>query len=303
MEPLLIGAEVASALGANRPVVALETTIFSALGLPPPHGEECLRRVEAAIRAEGAVPALTALLDGSALVGLGPDERERVLLTRRKVAERDLPAAIARREETGATTVSSAVALAAAAGIEVLSTGGTGGVHRGASESHDVSSDLGALARHPVVTVSSGAKAFLDLPATLEALETASVPVLGFGTDEFPAFWSRSSGLPVPSRVDSAREVADAFRAARALGWRGGILVANPVPSSSEVAPGDVASAITLGLAEAGRRGVRGAAITPVVLEAIARSTGGRTVAANLALAESNAHLAARIAAALARSR
>ncbi len=299
MTLLRVHPEVAEALAAGRPVVALETTIFSRLGLPAPAGADCLERVLRAVREEGAVPALTAVLDGQARVGLDPAEAPRILAAARKLAERDLPSAIASGLAAGATTVSAATALAAAAGIAVFATGGIGGVHRGAAETGDVSADLGALARHPVVAVSSGAKAFLDLPRTLEALETASVPVVGFGTSEFPAFWSRSSGLPLPARADTPPDIAGLVRAARALGWRGGILVANPVPRGSEIPAGEIASAIEEGLAEAARRGAFGAAVTPVVLEAIARATQGRSVQANLALAESNARVAARIATAL----
>lgn len=299
MTPLRVHPEVAEALAAGRPVVALETTIFSRLGLPAPAGADCLERVLRAVREEGAVPALTAVLDGQARVGLDPAEAPRILAAARKLAERDLPSAVASGLAAGATTVSAATALAAAAGIAVFATGGIGGVHRGASETGDVSADLGALARHPVVVVSSGAKAFLDLPRTLEALETASVPVVGFGTSEFPAFWSRSSGLPLPARADTPAEVAGLVRAARALGWAGGILVANPVPRESEIPAGEIASAIEEGLAEASRRGASGAAVTPVVLEAIARATLGRSIPANLALAESNARVAARVATAL----
>ena len=299
MTVLRVHPEVVEALAASRPVVALESTIFSRLGLPDPEGRECLARVSAAIRGEGVLPALTCVLDGVARVGLDPDDVERILEATAKVAERDLPGAVARRLTAGATTVSAATALAARAGIEFFATGGIGGVHRGAAESGDVSADLGALARHPVVVVSSGAKAFLDLPRTLEALESASVPIAGFGTDEFPAFWSRSSGLPLPVRVDGAEEAAAFVRAARALGWPGGILFANPVPAEAEIPAEEIAAAIAEGLAEASRGQVRGAAVTPVVLAAIGRATAGRSISANLALAESNARVAARIARAL----
>jgi len=299
LTPLRVLPEVEEALETGRPVVALESTIFSALGLPAPAGSECLARVQAAVREEGALPAVTGVLDGVARVGLDEAGIGRILGAAVKVAERDLPGAVCRRLAAGATTVSAATALAARAGIGVFATGGIGGVHRDAATTGDVSADLGALARHPVVVVSSGAKAFLDLPRTLEALESASVPIAGFGTDEFPAFWSRSSGLPLPVRVDGAEEAAAFVRAARALGWPGGILFANPVPAEAEIPAEEIAAAIAEGLAEASRGQVRGAAVTPVVLAAIGRATAGRSISANLALAESNARVAARIARAL----
>lgn len=300
MTTLRVAPEVASALSAGRPVVALETTIFSRLGLPEPAGRDCLTRVLSAVRQEGAVPAATAVVDGEARVGLDEAGLARVFGAGRKLAERDLPAALARREPCGVTTVSAALALAARAGIAVFATGGIGGVHRGAGTSDDVSADLSALARHPVVTVSAGAKAFLDLGRTLERLETLSVPVIGYRTGDFPAFWSRSSGLPVPARAESAGEVAAIVRAARSLGWSGGLLVANPVPAEAEVPAGEIAEAIAEGIAEAERTGATGGAVTPVVLAAIARRAGPRALAANVALAESNARLAAAIARSLA---
>ena len=193
--------EVAAALRDGRPIVALESTITSALGLPAPHNRDCYDRVDRAIRAEGAIPALTGLLDGQLVAGVEPGDEGRLLDATEKLAERDLYGAMASRLNAGVSTVSATVAIAHLAGIRVFATGGIGGVHRGAESSFDVSSDLGALARHPVAVVSAGAKAFLDLAKTLEMLETLSVPVLGFQTDEFPAFWSRSSGLPLHHRV------------------------------------------------------------------------------------------------------
>jgi pseudouridine-5'-phosphate glycosidase len=209
------------------------------------------------------------------------------------VAERDIGVAVGLGWPVGCTTVSASLALAAAAGVAVFATGGIGGVHRGAGDNGDVSADLDALARHRLVTVSAGAKAFLDLGRTLEDLETRGVPVLGFATDDFPAFYSRSSGLRVPHRVDSAAEVAAVSVARWSLGG-GGLLVANPIPESDELA--GQAEAVASALHDAARAGVSGAAVTPFVLARIAEATGGRSVPANLALAEHNAAVAAAIA-------
>ncbi len=295
---------VAAAVDEGRPVVALETTVFSGLGLPEPSGREALGRVLAALDGRGVIPALTAVLDGVARVGLGPSEFERVFAADRKVAERDLPVAVAQGWPAGATTVSASLALAAAAGIAVFATGGIGAVHRDWPETGDESSDLTALARHPVVTVCAGAKAFLDLPRTLQRLETLGVPVLGLGTDgdEFPAFWSRRSGLAVPHTAESPAEVATIVRAARSLGHTGGLLVVTPVPGPDEVPFEELAPIIGTALAEAASAGVTGGAVTPDVLSRIAAATGGRTIAANLALVEHNAAMAAAIATELVRS-
>ncbi|MFQ5555950.1 MAG: pseudouridine-5'-phosphate glycosidase [Acidimicrobiales bacterium] len=298
---LRVGAEVSEALAARRPVVALESTIFSRLGLPSPSNRECLDRCVAAIRAAGAVPALTGVLDGSAVVGVEPGQAARLLGASVKVAARDVPVAVAEGLAVGVTTVSASVTLADAAGIEVFATGGIGGVHRGVESSGDVSHDLTALARHPVVTVSAGAKAFLDLERTLEHLETLGVPVLGWRTDRFPSFYGRDSGLAAPARVDSAEAVARIVRAAARLGHPGGVLVANPIPESDELDSDLLDAALASGLAEVQRRRLRGPEVTPVVLAAIAEATEGDSVPANLALAESNAAVAAEIAGALAR--
>jgi len=297
---LRVGDEVATALADGRPVVALESTIFSGLGLASPANRECLERCVAAIRSGGGVPALTAVIDGVAVVGVDPVEEDRVLGGEAKVAARDLPAALAQRLDVGVTTVSATVTLAAHAGVEVFATGGIGGVHRGSELSHDVSHDLTAMARHPVVTVSAGAKAFLDLAATLEQLETLGVPVVGWRTDRFPAFYTRDSGLGVTTRVDHAAEVAGMVRASARLGHPGGILVANPIPEAAELDAARIDAALQAGLDEVERRGLRGPAVTPVVLGAIAQATDGDSIPANLALAEHNAVVAVEIAAALA---
>jgi pseudouridylate synthase len=303
----VVSDEVRVALDTGGAVVALESTIFSNLGLPSPANAEALSRCVTAVRAAGSVPAVTAVLDGVARVGLDPSEHDRVLGTRlgdaqrgaaRKVAERDLAVAVAQRWGVGATTVSASVALAAAVGVSVFATGGIGGVHRGAEISGDVSADLDALASYPVITVSAGAKAFLDLGRTLEYLETRGVPVLGWQHDWFPAFYTRSSGLPVPHRVEDATTVANVF-AARSRD--AGVLVAVPIPAAAELDPAAVDEALAAALRDADETGASGAAVTPFVLGRIAAATAGGSVPANLALAERNATVAGEIAVAVSR--
>ncbi len=297
MEPV-VSADVTAALAAGRPVVALESTIFSHLGLPSPANAEALERCLGAIVAGGAVPALTAVIDGQARVGLDPGEHRRILGPARKTAERDLAVAIAQRWDVGATTVSAAVALAAAAHVAVFATGGIGGVHRGAELTGDVSADLDAIAHHPVITVCAGAKAFLDLGRTLEHLETAGVPVLGWRHDWFPAFYTRSSGLPVPHRVESAAEVAAVL--ANRSRRDGGVLLTVPIPETAELDADDMDAVVERALGDAAAGGATGPAVTPAVLAHIATATAGRSVPANLALAEHNAAVAAEVAAAIA---
>jgi len=294
-----VSAAVAAALAAGRPVVALESTIFSNLGLPAPANGEALRRCLAAVRDGGAEPAVTAILDGQARVGLEPGEEERVLTGTRKVAERDIAVAVAQGAPVGVTTVSASVALAHAVGVQVFATGGIGGVHRGAELTGDISADLDALASHPVVTVCAGAKAFLDLARTLEYLETAGVPVLGWQHDWFPAFYLRSSGLPVPHRVETAQVVADVLRFRTRE--RTGVLLTVPIPPADELDAAALNQALDAALAACAAEGVAGAAVTPFVLARIERQTAGASVPANLALAENNARVAAAVAAALAR--
>ncbi len=292
--------EVHVAIEAGRPVVALESTIFSHLGLPSPHNREALERCTAAVRAGGAIPAVSAVLDGVVRLGLTDDEHERILGPARKAAERDIAVAVGQRWDVGATTVSASVAIAAAAGVSVFATGGIGGVHRGSELTGDISADLDAIASHPVITVSAGAKAFLDLPRTLEFLETAGAPVLGWQHDWFPAFYTRSSGLPVPHRVDSADEVA------RIFGSRSrdasGMLLTVPIPEAAELDAAELDDVLSDALAECDRAGVIGAAVTPFVLGRIGAATEGRSVPANLALAENNAAVAAIVAVAVASS-
>jgi pseudouridine-5'-phosphate glycosidase len=293
MRQMVLSNEVREALDAGDPVVGLESTIFSHLGLPSPANDEALLRTRAAIRSYGAVPAVTAILDGVPRVGLEDHEYERILGQAQKAAERDIPLAMAQHWPIGATTVSAALALCAAAGISVFATGGIGGVHIGAETSGDISSDLSAIALHPIMTVSAGAKAFLDIRRTVEYLETESVPVLGFQTDQFPMFYSRTSGVPVPARVNSAAEAAAVL--ANRIAWeQGGVLLAVPVPESDAIPAQEIHGAIEDALARAGN--VSGAAVTPFVLDQIAQITDGRSIPTNLALAEHNASIAALVA-------
>lgn len=296
---LRIGSEVAAALSSGAPVVALESTIFSQLGLPETANRECFQRVQVAVRSSGAVPALCGVLDGRAVVGANQDQAERLFGGSVKLGARDLGPAVAAGLDVGVTTVSATVTLAAAAGIEVFATGGIGGVHRGADRSGDVSADLEAMARHRVVVVASGVKAFLDVPLTFERLETLGVAVLGWCTDRFPAFYLRDGGGELTTVVDNGGEVAAAFRAAGALGHPGGMLVANPIPASAELDAAQVEAAVETAEAAAHRDGVSGGDVTPAVLTALAAATGGAAVQANIALAESNAAVAAEIAIAL----
>ncbi len=293
---LIVHPTVLQALAEGRPVVALESTISSTLGLPVPFNREVLDRCVGAIEAGGGVAAVTAVIDGVARVGIDPADIERVLTATRKCAERDLAVAIAEEWDVGVTTVSATVALAAAAGVRVFATGGIGGVHRDDHLTGDVSADLGAIARHPVIVVTAGAKAFLDLAKTAELLDTLSVPVLGYQTDEFPAFYSRTSGIAIHRRIDDLGVAARVLDARLSLGLRGGVIVANPIPREAEIAAAEIESALREALAAAVTERVTGAALTPFVLGRIAEVTGGRSIPANLALAENNAIVATQIA-------
>jgi pseudouridine-5'-phosphate glycosidase len=291
-ELLSVSPEVAAALAEGGPVVALETTLV-AHGFPAPDGVAVGRASEEAIRAAGAVPATVGVLDGRIRVGLAAEELARFTASARKAGPRDL-AACAVQGAVGATTVGGTLAVAAAAGIRFLATGGIGGVHRGFPAPPDVSADLGALARSPVLVVSSGAKSLLDVPATLELLETLGVPVLGYRTDTLPLFYSAAGGPPVPVRVEGAAEAARIARAHWRLGGAG-VLLASPPPESVEV-EGLIADA----LAEAEREGVAGQALTPFVLARLHERSGGRTREVNRALIVANARLAAEVAVAYA---
>ncbi len=296
MRSLVVHPRVAEALAAGRPVVALESTVYSKLGLPPGRNAEALERCLAAVESQGVTPAVTALLDGVPRVGLDDDGYAAILACEEKMAERDLPIAVAGRWAAGATTVSGSLALSHAAGIRIFATGGIGGVHRNSAVTGDVSSDLEALARYPVATVCAGAKAFLDLPHTLERLETLAVPVVGYGCDELPAFWSRSSGLELPFRVDSPAEAAAVMGA---MG-RTAVLFVVPPPAATAVANAVIDTAVSEALARAEAAGISGNEVTPYVLDAIDEATEGRSVDANVELVVNNARCAAAIAVAAA---
>ncbi|EAS48672.1 indigoidine synthase A [Aurantimonas manganoxydans SI85-9A1] len=265
--------------------------------MPYPRNLAMAERVEAIVREEGAVPATVAVLDGRLRIGLEPAELTALATAKDvlKVSRADLAYALA-TGRTGATTVAATMIASALAGIGVFATGGIGGVHRGAETSFDISADLEELARTPVIVVCAGAKAILDLQKTLEVLETKGVPVVGYGTDDLPAFWSRSSGLPVPLRLDSAAEIAG-FQAARdSLGIDGGMLVTNPLDEASAIDRDEVDGWIAQALADAEAEGITGKAVTPFLLARIFTLSGGRSLEANIALVEANARLAARIA-------
>ena len=298
---LRIGTEVRDTLASGGAVVALESTIFSHLGLPSPSNHTALTECIAAIRNAGAVPAITAVLDGVARVGLEESEHERILGPARKVGEREVALAVAQRWDVGATTVSASLLLAARAGIGVFATGGIGGVHRDVHLHGDVSADLGALASRPVVTVCAGAKSFLDLPRTLEHLEMIGVPVIGLACDHFPAFTVHSSGLPIPARVDDVSELARVVTAHRDLGRSGGILTCVPVPLADSLDKEMIDAVIDGALRAASDAKIEGPKVTPFVLGAIAEATKGSSVVANLSLARNNARVAAELAVKLSR--
>ncbi|MDZ7601665.1 MAG: pseudouridine-5'-phosphate glycosidase [Hoeflea sp.] len=292
--------EVADALGAGRPVVALESTIITH-GMPWPGNRDMALEVEAAIRTEGAVPATIAVIDGHLHAGLSEDAITALAQAKdvMKLSRADLAFAIA-QARTGATTVAATMMAAHLAGIHVFATGGIGGVHRGAETSFDISADLDELARTPVIVVSAGAKAILDIPKTLEALETRGVPVVAYGQDEMPAFWSRNSGLKAPLRLDDANAIARFEMTRRQLGGHGGMLIANPVPLDDEIPASEINRHIEAALASAQIQGIGGKAVTPFLLGEILSLTQGASLKTNIALVLNNARLAARIAVALA---
>jgi pseudouridine-5'-phosphate glycosidase len=293
--------EVGQALRDGRAVVALESTVI-AHGLPRPLNLEVAARMEAIVRERGATPATIAILDGKIRAGLDESELQRIGTGKdiSKASLRDLPLLLA-RGENGATTVSATAHLAAQIGIKVFATGGIGGVHRGWESTLDISADLPALATTPIVTVCAGAKSVLDLPATLEWLETHGVPVLGFRTDHFPAFYTTATEPPlaVDARVEEPQEVADIFSMRQRLGLQGGVLVCAPVPQEAALSRQDVEEAISNALHDATKRGIKGRDVTPFLLSALGKTTGGRTQQANRALLENNAGVAADISKAI----
>lgn len=300
--PLLsVAHEVRDALEAGRPVVALESTIISH-GMPYPRNVETAVEVEGIIREGGATPATVAVLDGLPRVGLSREELEVLGCGPdiAKVSVRDLPHVMARRAH-GATTVASTMRLAALAGIPVFVTGGLGGVHRGAATTMDISADLTELGRTSVAVVSAGVKSILDIGLTLEVLETLGVPVVGFGTDEFPSFYSRRSGHRAPLRADSVEELARMMRGKWSLGLEGAIAIGNPVPVEDEIPADEIAGLVERALAECAVQGVRGKNITPFLLGRLVELSGGRSLDANIALVRNNARLGAALAVAYAR--
>ena len=304
MNPYLdISPEVKAALAEGTPVVALESTIISH-GMPYPKNVETALRVEQTIRDNGAVPATIAVIGGRLKAGLSRGEIEHLGKAGRAVAKasrRDLPALVARGAD-GATTVTTTMIIAHMAGIRIFATGGIGGVHRGAETTMDISADLEELAQTPVMVVCAGAKSILDLGLTLEYLETKGVPVIGYGTDELPAFYTRKSGFSVDYRADSPEELAAMFRAQRALGYRGGMLVTNPIPEQYAMDKEVIDAAIAQALRECEEKGVHGKETTPFLLARVVELTGGESLESNIRLVLNNAALAARTACEICRS-
>ena len=299
---MLVSETVANAQSQRAPVVALESTIITH-GLPHPRNLETALALEAAITAQGAVPATIAVMDGVLRIGLERQELEALAETEdvRKLSRADFTAALV-QEATGSTTVAATMIAARLAGIETFATGGIGGVHRGAESSFDISADLQELAQTAVNVVAAGAKAILDLPKTLEVLETLGVPVIGYGTDRFPAFWSRDSGHEVPIRMDSPAEIARSHRLREAMGLNGGQLVVNPIPPENEIEAETLKPHIETAVREADAAGITGKDVTPFLLSRVLEFTDGRSLDANIALVLNNARLAAGIAVALSRS-
>lgn len=297
---LVLSKEVAEAQKSRQPLVALESTIISH-GMPYPQNVETALAVEKMVRDQGAVPATIAILGGKLKAGLSPDEIDYLGKKGQnaiKCSRRDLPFAVTKRMD-GATTVASTMIIAAMAGIRVLATGGIGGVHRGAVETFDISADLQELAKTNVAVVCAGAKSILDLPLTLEYLETHGVPVIGWQTDEFPAFYTRQSGLAVDFRADSVADLAHALQAKWSMNLEGGVVVANPIPEEFSMSKDLIDKVIEQALAEAEQQGVRGKEVTPFLLATIEQLTGGDSLQSNIQLILNNARLAAQLASAL----
>lgn len=296
MIPLVLSPEVAAAQSDKRAIVALESTIITH-GMPYPQNIEVAAQVEDDIRKTGATPATIAVLDGTLHVGLTSEQLGTLGQAKgvAKLSRADLAVCIA-QGGTGATTVAATMIAAHYAGIQVFATGGIGGVHKGAELSFDISADLSEFAQTPVTVVAAGAKAILDIPKTLEVLETSGVPVIAYGQDDIPAFWSRSSGIAAPLRMDSAADIAKSQLMRTALNLPGGQLIANPIPMEAEIAASTLAPIIAQAQAEADTQGVTGKAVTPFLLQRIFELTDGRSLTANIALVRNNARLAALIA-------
>ena len=297
-----IAPEVQHALNEHRPVVALESTIISH-GMPYPQNVETALKVEQTVRESGAVPATIAIIAGRLKAGISAEEidyfgKKGVAIT--KASRRDIPILTAKGED-GAATVAATMIIAHLAGIQIFATGGIGGVHRGAEVTMDISADLDELARTPVMVVCAGAKSILDLGLTLEYLETKGVPVIGFGTEELPAFYTRKSGFQVNYRMDEPKAIADAFAVQQQLGYRSGMLVTNPIPQEYAMDYDVINTAINEAIARAAKLGIKGKDTTPYLLNEIKEITGGKSLDANIQLVLNNARLASRIAAALVR--
>jgi len=297
--PLTFSAEVAQARETGAPILALESTIITH-GMPYPQNLEVAQQVEADVRAAGATPATIAVLDGALHVGLDPEQLSGLAQSKgvAKLSRADMAVCIA-TGGTGATTVAATMIAAHLAGIQVFATGGIGGVHKGAEASFDISADLLELAQTPVTVVAAGAKAILDVAKTLEVLETQGVPVIAYGQDSFPAFWSATSPLAAPLRLDDATAIARAQITRTAMGLPGGQLIANPIPAEAEISAAELAPVIARAQADATAHGITGKGVTPYLLQRIFELTDGRSLTANIALVRNNARLGARIAAAL----
>jgi pseudouridylate synthase len=299
---LVFSEEVAKAMKENKPVVALESTIISH-GMPYPQNVETAKEVEQLIRENGAVPATIAILDGKIKIGVNEEELEFLGTNKEveKVSRRDLPYVIAMKKH-GATTVAATMICASMAGIKVFATGGIGGVHRGAERTMDISADLQELAHTNVAVVCAGAKSILDLGLTLEYLETNGVPVIGYGTDILPAFYSSTSPFKVNYRIDTPEEIAKLIATKWELGLNGGLIIANPIPKEDELEESYINSIIEEALKEAEGKQIAGKAVTPFLLDKVKTLTGGKSLEANIALVKNNAVLAAKIAASLSSS-
>jgi len=297
-----LSSKVQNATDNQRAVVALESTIITH-GMPYPQNLQTAQAVEAVVEDAGAIPATIAVIDGALKIGLTNSELDALAQSNNaaKLSRADLAFAVA-QQTTGSTTVAATMIAAHLAGIEVFATGGVGGVHRGASESFDISADLHELAKTPVTVVSAGAKAILDVPKTLEVLETLGVPVIAYGQDNLPAFWSSDSGIPAPLRIDSAADVVRFAQTRKSMGITGGMLIGNPVPSADEIPREKMETTIQQAIEDAKIAGVSGKAVTPWLLDRIVTLTSGASLVTNQALIKNNAKLAAQIAVSLART-